>query len=115
MKVLSRKYQLVSIFFMSLAVIVCTANDEIPGTDVSVVNDQCSSLAELHLPHSVITQAQLITAGDFVLKSSDFWIEYDQRSERDAGKTKKTANRLAFCRIQAIAVPTNDSHIKIEL
>ena len=108
MKVRPSKCQLALLFLLSMAVMACTANDEKRAMDLSAASDHCSGFSEFRLPHAVITQAQLVASGDFVLYGSDFWIEY-------IGKNVNTDNLPAFCRVQAVAVPTQDSHIKMEI
>lgn len=97
MKAQLPKCRLGLVLFMSMVFMACTANDEKPVTVSSDEADHCSRLSELRLPHTVITRAQSVSAGDYLA---------------DNGKTYTVP---AFCRIQAVAAPTGDSHIKMEI
>jgi feruloyl esterase len=58
----------------------------------------CESLAQLKLPHTTVTVAELVPAGTFTPPSA-----------------KPIANLPAFCRVAATLAPTSDSDIRIEL
>src|SRR6266550_9640041 len=66
----------------------------------------CDSLAELNLPSTTITKAQMVAPGAFRLppggrRSAEFFTAF---------------NRLpAFCRVQAMIAPSRDSHIEVEV
>ena len=58
----------------------------------------CASLLALHVPHTTITRAEAVTAGSFT---------------PDSGKA--LSDLPAFCRVTAIARPSADSEILIEI
>ena len=58
----------------------------------------CESLAQLKLPHTTVTTAELVPAGTFTPPSG-----------------KPIPNLPAFCRVAATLAPTADSDIRIEL
>jgi feruloyl esterase len=59
----------------------------------------CESLASLALPHTTITLAQAVPAGDFAVP----------------GSNQRLSNLPAFCRVAATIAPVSDSDIKIEV
>jgi hypothetical protein len=67
----------------------------------------CNQLAELKLPHTTITHAQIVHSGEFklppdsTLPSSDFFTAFDKLQP--------------FCRVEGISRPTSDSHIEFEV
>jgi feruloyl esterase len=65
----------------------------------------CESLDRLALPHTLITQAQSVAAGEFRLP---------QRVDGPAAQTGR-ANDVAFCRVAATLTPSTDSHIQMEV
>ncbi len=64
----------------------------------------CESLASLSLPQTMITSAQMVAAGQFILPAE---------GSQPAPAAFKDAP--AFCRITATLKPTSDSDIKIEV
>jgi feruloyl esterase len=58
----------------------------------------CESLATLHLPHTTITKAEVVTSGTFVPPTG-----------------KALADLPAFCRVTATARPSTDSEILVEI
>lgn len=68
-------------------------------------SESCESLARLALPHTLVTQAQPVAAGEFTLP---------QRVDAPAARAGR-ANDVAFCRVAATLTPSADSHIKIEV
>jgi feruloyl esterase len=68
----------------------------------------CADLAALALPHSVVTRAQLVPAGQFAATPSGL--------VAPGAASFKPYNALpAFCRIAATLTPSADSDIKMEL
>jgi tannase/feruloyl esterase len=59
----------------------------------------CESLQSIKIPHTTITSAQLVAAGQFTLPAG----------------TPSFKNLPEFCRVTATATPTSDSEIKIEV
>src|SRR5437868_482486 len=67
----------------------------------------CDSLATLHLTNATITSAHIVAAGTFRLP---------RRGPRPSVEMFTAYDRLpAFCRVQATATPSPDSHIEIEV
>jgi Tannase and feruloyl esterase len=66
----------------------------------------CESLAQLALPHTKITLAQMVAAGAFTPPPSPFPMPGTPPSYKDVP---------AFCRVVANIAPTTDSDIKIEV
>lgn len=60
-------------------------------------DNSCSRLAGLNLPHTVITQAEAMAAGDFLAPDGNNYTV------------------PAFCKVHGVAVPTKDSHINFEV
>jgi len=88
------------ILFMLVLVIAVTncavIDDDFTADKPGIIN-QCSRLAELSLPHSMITNAELIASGNF---------------STPEGKSHVVPS---FCRVQGISMPTKDSHINFEV
>src|SRR5881275_1307883 len=59
----------------------------------------CEKLANLELPNTTITVAQLVAAGEF----------------KASGPAAPFENLPAFCRVAATLTPSKDSDIKIEV
>ena len=84
-------------FFVCAAILSSVPSHAQTKTTPLEESEKCRSLSGLPLPHSIVTDAQEIPAGDFL--ASD-------------GKTYLVP---AFCKVRLVAVPTEDSHIKIEV
>lgn len=77
----------------------------VPGRASAASPSACDSLSALVLPHTRITSAQMVPAGDFTPPSA-------------TGAPANSANYKgmpAFCRVVVEAMPTPDSDIKIEV
>jgi hypothetical protein len=67
----------------------------------------CTGLADLKLPHTTITHAQIVRPGEFKLPSdstppsSDFFTAFNKLQ--------------AFCRVEGVSQPASDSHIEFEV
>lgn len=72
--------------------------------------DRCAELLGVSLPHTVITGVQYYSGGQYEKKELGFSIEYAESSLKT-----KAQSMPAFCRVNAVSVPTDDSHIKIEI
>jgi len=129
MRCLLSKCRLASIFFisMSVTIVACGANDEKIDRVSSGLNKQCTALAALNLPHTVITNAEYMSAGDYPFAELNKFNTVGPKGQHalEVREVVRIANYIegdgvtytlpAFCRVQAVSVPTADSHIKMEL
>jgi feruloyl esterase len=67
----------------------------------------CESLKSLAIPHTTITLAQSVAAGQFTLPAGT--------PPGFGGRGPNFQDLPAFCRVTATAAPTSDSEIKIEV
>src|SRR5450755_302885 len=78
------------------------------ATQLPLTAATCESLSSLSIPHTTITLAQSVVAGEFALPAGT-----------PAGFPGAPAPNFkdvpAFCRVSATARPTSDSEIKIEV
>jgi feruloyl esterase len=87
---------------VSLVVLSCAIA---PG--VRAAGQSCEQLAQLALPDTTVTSAQLIAAGAFLPPANMApWL---------AGDPSFYKRLPAFCRVTAVAKPSSDSEIKIEV
>jgi feruloyl esterase len=68
--------------------------------------DSCDALAKLALPHTTITSAQLVAAGQFTPPGAN---------AAPPGNASPFATLPAFCRVAATLTPSTDSDIKVEV
>jgi len=85
----------VRVWFVSALFLTATA---------ALTAQECSNLANLKLPDTTITQAQIVPAGTFVLPPGV-----------PIGPPVDFKTLPAFCRVSATSRPTNDSEIKFEV
>lgn len=79
-----------------------------PPSDSVAAAASCESLASLSLPHTTITRAQLVPAGQFAGTPAGIL--------EPGAPSNRPYNALpAFCRIAATLAPSSDSDIKIEV
>ena len=87
---------------LALVVVSCAIA---PG--VRAAGQSCEQLAQLALPDTTVTSAQLIAAGAFVPPATTApWL---------AGDSSIYKRLPAFCRVTAVAKPSSDSDIRIEV
>jgi feruloyl esterase len=75
---------------------------------ISLAANTCESLTSLAIPHTMITLAQSVPAGQFTLPAGT-----PAPFPGAAGPNFK--DLPAFCRVSATAAPTSDSEIKVEV
>ena len=94
-----RKLRALSVFLSVLTIAACTLDnhDEDSVVHSSSAANNCSDLRRLQLPHTVITQAEPIPAGNFIAADG---IHYTVP---------------AFCKVHGVAIPTANSHINFEV
>jgi feruloyl esterase len=76
------------------------------SSPATVAAASCESLASLTLPHTTITLAQTVAAGEFTPSAA---------SARDLGAPVDWKQVPAFCRVAATIQPVPDSNIKMEI
>lgn len=85
------KYRFVFLLGLSLMYILNSAASS------NLDQDRCAKLASLSLPHTVITQAESISAGNYLAPD------------------RKNYTVPAFCKVHGVSVPTKGSHINFEV
>ena len=83
--------------FLCMILVSCTSTGHKTVATKPDASNKCAELADLNLPHAVITEASFVPAGEYLAPDG---VNY---------------NVPDFCRVQIVSVPTKNSHITIEV